>query len=432
MIPNVNYQKQSVFNQLSAELTKVVKLQRADMSRIDCIAAEMREEISINVDIAEAKLKVLEALLSKPQEDRNFNEAMQNYQAAIQKASNELVEGFETLINARDGYVKNGIEVIFTNEIKRELIASFAEEVERKMNDALQFTIDANSDLESLQTEAKRTLDAQLELHYELKTKKDGIAEKLYESRFQNQKIKHIREGVYSKETLDIWNACETGDDQLLNQLLNELWWFEKSEFANKQSADGWTGLTLAAGYGHLNCVKILLDNKANPNLGDEKGYCPLHWAAKEGHEEIAIELINHSASVDAPGEYNRTPLDMAVFNGQEKLVKLLLAKGANINAQNDQKCTSLHIAAEKEHLSVVIELTRSPRLNVNIVDASNHSPLYYAICLGRTDIASLIVGHPSYKAPTNPQDPNSFTKLRLLKPVQNAEGVQKFLDKFL
>lgn len=432
MLPTVNYQRQPVFNQLSAKLTKLVKLQHEHLSRIDCIDAEMREEISINVEITEAKLEVLEALLSQPQEERNFNEAMQNYQAAIQKASNELVEGFETLINARDGYVRNGIEVVFTNEIKRELITSFAEDVERKMNNALQFTIDANSDLDYLQREAKKTLDAQLELHYELKTLKDGITEGLYESTFQKQKIRHIREGVYSKETLDIWNACQTGDHQLLNELINKLWFYEKSEFVNKQSADGWTGLTLAAGYGHLNCVKILLDNKANPNLSDEKGYCPLHWAAREGHEEIAIELINHNASIDAPGEFNRTPLDMAVFNGQAKLVKLLLAEGANINVQNDQKCTFLHIAAEKEHLSVVMELTRSPHLNVNIVDASNHSPLYYAIYLGRTDIAALIVGHSSYKAPTNPKDPNNFANLRLLKPLQNAEGVQKFLDKYL
>ncbi|MCD6026773.1 MAG: motif and ankyrin repeat protein 3-like, partial [Solimicrobium sp.] len=122
----------------------------------------------------------------------------------------------------------------------------------------------------------------------------------------------------------------------------------------------------------------------------------------------------------------------MAVFNGQVKLVKLLLSKGANINAQNDQKCTLLHIAAEKEHVSVVMELTRSPHLNVNLVDASNHSPLYYAICLGRTDIACLIVGHSSYKTPTGPKDPNSLANLRLVKPVKNAEGVQKFLDIYL
>lgn len=431
MTPNINYQRDPVFNQLTVQLNKLIKLQHRHLCRIDCIGTEMREEIAVIVDIAEAKFKILEALLSQPPEERNFYEAMQSYQAALQKASNETLECFENLVNARNSVMENGVKVDLTEAKKRELINSFAVDIEKKMNKAFQFNIDANSDLEHLQRDAKKVLDAQIQLHDELLKLKTGITEELLGSTCKNQKIIQIREGIYSKETIDIWNACQNGDFDLLKKLIDKLWVWQVNEFVNKQSSDGWTGLTLATAYGHLKCVKLLLANKAKPNLTDNKGYCSLHWAAQKGHKKIAIELINHNASIDVLGEFNRTPMDMAVYHGKAEMVKLLLAKGANVNAQNDQGCTLLHIAIEQGHLSVVIELIQSPHLNVNVVDSSNHSPLFYAIGLGRTDIAALIVGHTSWKNPTDLNDPNSIAKLREVKPAQNAEGVQKFLDKY-
>lgn len=432
MLPDVNSKRDPTFNQMTVQLNKLIKLQHRYLSRIDCIGAQMREEIAVIVEIAEAKFKILAALLLQSPEERDFLEAIQNYQTTLQKGSHELVECFESLVEQRNGLMENGVLVPLTQEKKRELINSFAHDVERKMNSAFKFNIDANSDLEELKRDAKKVLDANINLHDELLRLKTGIQQELNYSTTQNAKIIQIREGGYSKESIDIWNACQNGDFDLLKALIGKLWIWQVNEFVNKQSDDGWTGLTLAAAYGHLKCVKLLLENGANPNLADKVNYCPLHWAAKKGHKTIAIELMNKGALVDAPGEFNRTPLDMAVYNGQERLVKLLLSRKANVNAQNNQGCTLLHIAIEQVHLGVVLELIRSPHLNVNLVDANKQSPLYYAISLGRTDIAALIVGHAKFKNPTDSNDPNSFAKLRLVKPAQNAEGVQKFLDKYL
>lgn len=431
MLPEVNSQKDSAFNQMTVQLNKLIKLQHGYLSRIDSIGAQMRDEITVIVEIAEAQFKILENLLSQSPDERDFVAAVREYQETLQRGSRELVEGLESLLAQRNGLMENGKVVPLTEEKKLALINSFTQDVERKMNSTFQFTLDANSDLERLQRDAKKVLNANISLHDELLRLKTGITEKLNHSTTQNAIIEESRVGVYSKESIDIWHACQEGKILLLKDLIKEKWVWQVKNFVNQQSGDGWTGLTLAAAYGHKDCLILLLEKGANPNLADKLGYCPLHWASKKGHKRIAIELIGKGATVDAPGEYGRTPLDMAVFNGQGNMVKLLLNKGANVNAQNSHGCSLLHIAIEQGHLGVVLELIRSPILNVNLCDSNKQSPLYYAISLGRTDIAALIVGHPQFKTPTDPNDPNSFAKLRLIKPAQNAEGVQKFLNKY-
>ncbi|MBA3238142.1 MAG: ankyrin repeat domain-containing protein [Parachlamydiaceae bacterium] len=125
-------------------------------------------------------------------------------------------------------------------------------------------------------------------------------------------------------------------------------------------------------------------------------------------------------------------PVFRSIAPKPPNMVQFLLKCNGDINAQTtDYKQTALHVAIEQGYLSVVIELIQWPLLNVNLVDASNHCPLFYAISLGRTDIAALIVGHASWKNPTDLNDPNSIAKLRLLKPTQDAEQVQKFLSKY-
>ncbi|MBA2369616.1 MAG: ankyrin repeat domain-containing protein [Candidatus Protochlamydia sp.] len=431
MIPNANCQKNCDFNQFTIQLNKLIKFQHKNLSRLDSIGAEMRGEIAIIVDIAEAKFTILNALLLQNPKERNFDEAIQNYQVTLKKANDETLESFKNLLDARSAVMENGKKIPLTGEKKEELITTFADDIEKKMNKDFGFNIDASSDLEQLKKDAKQVLDTHLQLHEELLRLKTGIQSELEESTDQKEEIIQIRKEVYSKEVIDVWNACQNGDVEILDQMIKKLWLWQIESFVNQQIGDGWTGLTLASAHGHLKCVKLLLEYKANPNLADVRGYCPLHWAAKRGHKKIAIELINHHASIEVLAEYNRTPLDMAVYNGKENVVKLLISKGANVNVQNFQGCTLLHIAIEQGHLAVLIELFQSPHLNVNLLDSFNHSPIYYAICLGRTDIAALIVGHASWKDPTDLINPNSIANLRNLKPVQNEEGVKKFLDKY-
>ena len=51
-----------------------------------------------------------------------------------------------------------------------------------------------------------------------------------------------------------------------------------------------------AAGFGHLEIVRLLLDHGADINLQDDQGFTPLSWAAYNGQEEVCLLLLERGA----------------------------------------------------------------------------------------------------------------------------------------
>jgi ankyrin repeat protein len=64
-----------------------------------------------------------------------------------------------------------------------------------------------------------------------------------------------------------------------------------------------------------------------------EYGRTPLSWAAGQGHEEV-VKLLLQTGKVDVDSkdtEYGRTPLSWAAEEGHEEVVKLLHQAGNRI-----------------------------------------------------------------------------------------------------
>lgn len=59
---------------------------------------------------------------------------------------------------------------------------------------------------------------------------------------------------------------------------------------------DDQTPLHCAARMGHKELVKLLLDQKANPNSTTTAGHTPLHIAAREGHVQTVRILLDMEA----------------------------------------------------------------------------------------------------------------------------------------
>lgn len=134
----------------------------------------------------------------------------------------------------------------------------------------------------------------------------------------------------------------------------------------NEKSKDGVTALHIAASLGNSECVSILIENGANPNVycmlyGHELGIpapptvnirngakaraihshrsnivgdTPLHAAIKANSNEIVKQLLDSGADPNAISGYACSPLVLAVQKGSLQMIDLLISNGADPNAR--------------------------------------------------------------------------------------------------
>jgi len=111
------------------------------------------------------------------------------------------------------------------------------------------------------------------------------------------------------------------------------------------------TLLIEAAANGHLDVVKLLIENGADVNIFHHNK--PLHNAAMKGHIEVAQILLANGADINAKGTGDAAPLHIAVSNNQLAMAKWLLSKGANVNPRAAYGCTPLHSAARRSNVEI-------------------------------------------------------------------------------
>jgi len=111
----------------------------------------------------------------------------------------------------------------------------------------------------------------------------------------------------------------------------------------------GDTVLSKAISNENIKMIKLLLDNDANPNLGDDKNNTPLQVAASN-RNDINTELRKYLLDNDK----NNTSLQLSESNHNDintEIIKLLLQYGADINSKNLVGVTPLFFACLQENI---------------------------------------------------------------------------------
>lgn len=70
--------------------------------------------------------------------------------------------------------------------------------------------------------------------------------------------------------------------------------------------------------------TKMLLENKANPNVAQQSGITPLHSAAQNGNIEMIIMLLENGANVNIRMEGGKLPADLAKEKGYLEIAEIL------------------------------------------------------------------------------------------------------------
>jgi ankyrin repeat protein len=120
--------------------------------------------------------------------------------------------------------------------------------------------------------------------------------------------------------------------------------------------------LMLASLRGQIDLVRKLIARDAAVN---KPGWTPLHYAATNGHVEIIKLLLENYAFIDAPSPNETTPLMMAAMYGSTQSVELLLGEGADPLLKNQQGMTALDFARRGQRpdaLEILGAVTRAKR----------------------------------------------------------------------
>lgn len=205
--------------------------------------------------------------------------------------------------------------------------------------------------------------------------------------------------------------------------------------------------LDRAGYYGHMNAVKVLLED-APADAKYKDGATSLHLAAGYPDDDLAVKfvssLLEMGASIGATNDNHVSALYCAVGAGNEKVMKLLLEKGAGIVqwydhaspvamarrtirpelarllVENAPPCfkdscqrTLLHIAMELPDAdTALIEELVLKGVDVNATDSSGNTPLFEAIT--HTSDSGIVEVLLKHGANVNAKDINNSTALHI------------------
>lgn len=152
-------------------------------------------------------------------------------------------------------------------------------------------------------------------------------------------------------DDLDVFEAAAAGNCERLHACLKE-----DALRARAASPDGWTPLHLAAAFGGLAPVVMLLEHGAHVHQYSHNAQKnqPLHACiALNNSAEVAELLIDAGADVNATQVGGFTPLHSAAAAGKRGLIVLLIEHGAKVDCLCAQGKSPADYARERGHTDI-------------------------------------------------------------------------------
>lgn len=179
--------------------------------------------------------------------------------------------------------------------------------------------------------------------------------------------------------------ASSSGDSATVQKLINE------GANVNEPDSRGYTPLMHAVWSRDVETVQVLLNKGVDVNAKDKNGYTALLWASSYGLNDIAKHLIAKGADVNVKGNDNSTPYFLAVQTNNTELAELLISKGADKNVEGIVGTTNI-LSAVHENNAELVKLLIDNGADLNIKDRHGYTPIFWASSYGYLDIVKLLI----------------------------------------
>ncbi|GAX80422.1 hypothetical protein CEUSTIGMA_g7861.t1 [Chlamydomonas eustigma] len=146
----------------------------------------------------------------------------------------------------------------------------------------------------------------------------------------------------------EIVEACRANDETALGAILTI-----GGIDINCKNSLGLTPLVAAAEGGNVELVRLLLQNKADPNFPSTSGNYPLRAAITSGDGECIMALVDAGADLDMETARG-TPLTSAASLGDVSTITMLVDRGAKVDFETRGGVTPLMVATREDQREAV------------------------------------------------------------------------------
>ncbi|XP_066129811.1 ankyrin repeat and death domain-containing protein 1A [Saccopteryx bilineata] len=140
--------------------------------------------------------------------------------------------------------------------------------------------------------------------------------------------------------------------------------------------------------------MKELIGRRVNVRARNHVGRVALHWAAGAGHEQAVRLLLEHEAAVDDEDAFGMNALLLSAWFGHLRILQILVNSGAKIHCENKDGLTLLHCAAQKGHVPVLAFIMEDLEdVALDHADKLGRTAFHRAAEHGQLDALDFLVG---------------------------------------